>query len=148
MSGILYIVATPIGNLEDITLRAIRILKEADWIAVEDTRVARKLFNKYEISCQTIVYHDHNEMQVTDKIIHKLNNGENIALISDAGTPAISDPGFRLTREAKKHELKIEVVPGPSSVTSALSVSGLPTDHFFFEGFLPRKKVGRLVLIF
>lgn len=136
--GILYIVGTPIGNLEDITLRALRILKEVDCIAAEDTRTARKLLGKYEIKTPTISYYDAKEKQKSRRIVSRLNSGESIALISEAGMPGISDPGYRIVDQAIREGLSVVPVPGPSASLAALVVSGLATDRFIFEGFLPR----------
>ena len=140
MSAILYIVSTPIGNLEDISNRAIRILEEVDFIAVEDTRVSKKILNKYNITNKMIVYNNFNELKQCNKIMGLLIEGKDIALISDAGTPCISDPGYLLVNECRKNSIDIFSIPGPSSLISALSISGLPTDSFYFEGFLPKKK--------
>lgn len=137
--GILYVVATPIGNLQDITLRAIEVLKRVDRIAAEDTRHAAPLLNHFSIDKPTISLHEFNERERVAVIINDLQNGENIALISDAGTPLISDPGFRLVREAIANHIRVEPVPGACAAIAALSVSGLPTDRFVFEGFLPAK---------
>jgi 16S rRNA (cytidine1402-2'-O)-methyltransferase len=136
----LYIVPTPIGNLKDITLRALEVLRDVDMILAEDTRVSGKLLHHYEISKPLLAYHDHNEHQILKNIIEKLKSGMNIALISDAGTPLISDPGFLLVRECMKNEIQVIPLPGASALTTALSASGLPTDKFHFEGFLPHKK--------
>tara|TARA_B100000212_G_scaffold335797_1_gene308274 strand:+ start:395 stop:1078 length:684 start_codon:yes stop_codon:yes gene_type:complete len=141
--GCLYLISTPIGNLKDITLRSIEILKNVDLIAVEDTRRSGKLLKEYDVDTKMISYFEHNEDVRIKEIIEKLKSGFDIALISDAGTPTISDPGYRLVNEVHKNNIKISSLPGPSSVINALSVSGLPTDHFYFEGFLPKKK-GRL----
>ena len=143
MIGCLYLISTPIGNLKDITLRSIEILKNVDLIAVEDTRRSGKLLKEYNVDTKMISYFEHNEDVRIKEIIEKLKSGFDIALISDAGTPTISDPGYRLVNEVHKNNIKISSLPGPSSVINALSVSGLPTDHFYFEGFLPKKK-GRL----
>ena len=143
MSGILYIVATPIGNLEDITLRALRILKEVDLIAAEDTRHTRKLLTHYGIQKQLTSYHEYNEKTKSSQLIHRLKEGCRVALVSDAGTPLLSDPGFRLVQEAICAEAQVIPVPGPSALTAVLSASGLPTDHFAFDGFLPAKKAQR-----
>ena len=140
MSGYLYVVATPIGNLSDLTYRAESVLKDVDLIAAEDTRTSRKLLNHYNISTPMVPYHDKNEIFQSKKLLNKLISGESLAIISDAGTPCISDPGYRLVNLAKIEGLDVISVPGPSAVTSALSISGLPTDHFYFEGFLPPKK--------
>ena len=136
----LQIVGTPIGNLEDITLRALRILREADLIAAEDTRRTRKLLTHYDIHTPLASYHEHNKQRMTPKLIAKLKSGEVVALVSDAGMPGISDPGHDLIALAIEEEIPLSIVPGPSSITSALVLSGLPTRSFHFEGFLPRKK--------
>ncbi|MEK6778323.1 MAG: 16S rRNA (cytidine(1402)-2'-O)-methyltransferase [Candidatus Deferrimicrobiota bacterium] len=141
--GTLYIVATPLGNLEDITLRAIRTLKEASVIACEDTRRTVKLLNRYEIRTSMFIFHDYNKLRAGAVLLRRLSEGESVALVSDAGTPAISDPGYELVREAINAGVPVEVVPGPSALVSALVVSGLPTDHFAFEGFLPSRKEKR-----
>lgn len=136
----LTVVPTPIGNLEDMTFRAIRILKEADLILAEDTRTSKKLMTHFEIETPLKSYHQHNEHKVLENIINTLESGSNIALISDAGTPAISDPGFLLVRECVKRRIKVECLPGATAFVPALVASGLPADKFFFEGFLPHKK--------
>lgn len=141
--GILYIVATPIGNLEDITLRALRILKEVDLIAAEDTRHTRKLLAYYGISTPLTSYYDQIESEKAPVLIEDLRAGKSIALVSDAGTPGISDPGYRLLKGAWEAEISIVPIPGASTLTALLSVSGLPTDRFVFEGFLPTKKTQR-----
>ncbi len=143
MSGVLYVVATPIGNLADISDRAIAILGKVDLIAAEDTRHSRRLLQHYHISGPCVAYHDHNEAQTVDRLIATLGEGRSIALISDAGTPSISDPGYRLTRAA--HEAGITVVPvaGPCALVAALSASGLATDRFCFEGFLDARASAR-----
>jgi 16S rRNA (cytidine1402-2'-O)-methyltransferase len=138
--GKLYIVPTPIGNLEDITLRAIRILKEADLVLAEDTRNSGKLLKHYEINTPMQSHHMHNEHKTVPRIIEKLKSGETIALISDAGTPGISDPGFLLTRGCIEAGIPVECLPGATALIPALVNSGLPTDRFLFEGFLPLKK--------
>jgi 16S rRNA (cytidine1402-2'-O)-methyltransferase len=143
MAGVLYIVATPIGNLEDITLRALRILKEVDLIAAEDTRHARILLSHYDIRTPLTSYHEHNERAKAGPLVQQLLGGQNLALISDAGTPAISDPGYRLVFEAIAAGIRVIPVPGPSALATALSASGLPTGRFAFEGFLPAKKQER-----
>ena len=140
MGGVLYIVATPIGNLEDITLRALRVLKEVDLVAAEDTRHTRKLFAHYGIDRPLTSYHEHNEKTKAHALVARLERGENVALVSDAGTPTLSDPGYRLVQEAIKAGVNVVPVPGPSALTAVLSVSGLPTDRFVFEGFFPAKK--------
>ena len=139
--GTLYVVATPIGNLEDITLRAIRVLKEVDLIACEDTRRTRKLLSHLKIEGKRLIpYHEHNEREQTGRILSLLKEGQSVALVSDAGTPCISDPGFRLVRGAREEGIPVVPVPGASAVIAALSASGFPTDRFFFGGFLPRKE--------
>ena len=143
MIGELYIVSTPIGNLNDITNRAITTLELVDIIAAEDSRVTKKILDKYKITKKIISYNDYNEIRRVDKIINYLKEGLNIALVSDAGTPTISDPGYRLVNKALLDDIKIISIPGACSAIAALSISGLPTDKFFFEGFLPKKK-GRL----
>ena len=140
MNGKLYLVPTPIGNLEDITLRAIRILKEADLILAEDTRTSAPLLKHFDIHQKVFAHHQHNEHQSATEIVKFLKEGKNIALISDAGTPAISDPGFYLVREALKHGITAECLPGATAFVPALVNSGFPTDRFCFEGFLPLKK--------
>ncbi len=140
MSGILYLVATPIGNLEDITFRAIRILKEVDLIAAEDTRQTLKLLNHYEISKPLISYHRHNEEVKVEGLIQKLKEGKNIALVSDAGTPVISDPGEVIVKEAIKEQIKIIPIPGACALINALITSGLETKEFSFYGFLSLNK--------
>jgi 16S rRNA (cytidine1402-2'-O)-methyltransferase len=142
-TGTLYIVATPLGNLEDITLRAIRILKEASVIACEDTRRTVKILNRYEIRTPLFIFHEYNKVRAGKSILRRLRDGDSVALVSDAGTPAISDPGYELVREAIGSGVPIEVVPGPSALVAALVVSGLPTDHFTFEGFLPARREKR-----
>jgi len=138
----LYIIATPIGNLEDITFRAIRILKEVDLILCEDTRQTKKLLNRYEIQTPTTSYHQHSKLNKINRIIGLINEGKNLALVSDAGTPGISDPGNLLIRHLIDNNIDVKIipVPGPSAVISALSVSGFPTDNFIFLGFVPHKK--------
>lgn len=136
----LYIVPTPIGNLEDMTFRAIRILKEADLILAEDTRTSGKLLKHFEIGTHMYSHHMHNEHKTTENLIARLQSGETIALISDAGTPAISDPGFLLTRACIENKIEVECLPGATAFVPALVNSGLPNDKFIFEGFLPDKK--------
>ena len=138
--GVLYIVSTPIGNLEDITFRAIRILKDSSLIAAEDTRRSKVLLSHYNISTPTISYYEHNRYTRIPKLIDRLIDGENIALITDAGTPGISDPAYRLIRAAINSDCRVESIPGASASLAALVASGLPTDRFIFEGFLPHKK--------
>lgn len=141
--GILYIVATPIGNMDDMGLRAIETLKSVDLIAAEDTRHSKLLLSRYEIDTRAVAYHDHSDDAVAMKHIAFLKQGSSLALISDAGTPLISDPGFKLVRLARQHGVQVMPVPGPSALIAALSVSGLPTDRFCYEGFLPAKSGGR-----
>jgi len=138
-SGILYIVSTPIGNLDDMTLRALKILRDVDLIAAEDTRRTRKLLSRFDIHTPMISYFEHNELKRLDKVLSHLKGGKDIALVSDAGTPGISDPGYRLILKAIEHGTQIIPIPGPSAVIAALSVAGLPTDSFTFVGFLPKK---------
>lgn len=136
----LYLIPTPIGNLEDITLRAIRLLKEVDLILAEDTRTSKKLLKHFEIDTSISSFHMHNEHKVFSKYINRLKSGETFALISDAGTPAISDPGFLLVRECIKQKIEVDCLPGATAFVPALVNSGLPIDKFVFEGFLPIKK--------
>jgi 16S rRNA (cytidine1402-2'-O)-methyltransferase len=136
----LYLIPTPIGNLKDVTLRALEVLKEVDIILAEDTRTSSKLLKHYEINNKLVAHHQHNEHKTLERIIDSLKNGETIALISDAGTPAISDPGFLLARECIKNNIEIECLPGATAFVPALVNSGLPCDKFVFEGFLPHKK--------
>lgn len=138
--GVLYIVSTPIGNLEDITLRALRILKEVSLIAAEDTRLTRKLLTHYNISTPTVSYYEHNRFTRIPKIIDHLSTENDVAVVTDAGTPGISDPAYKLIRAAIESGSRIEAIPGPSASITALTASGLPTDRFIFEGFLPHKK--------
>jgi 16S rRNA (cytidine1402-2'-O)-methyltransferase len=139
----LHLVATPIGHLGDITLRALETLAGVDVIACEDTRITRRLTERYAISAELTPYHEHNAAQARPKILERLAQGGSVALVSDAGTPLISDPGFKLVREASSAGFAVIAVPGPSSVLTALSVAALPTDRFFFEGFLPSKAQAR-----
>jgi 16S rRNA (cytidine1402-2'-O)-methyltransferase len=139
----LYLVATPIGNLEDITLRALRVLKEVDLIACEDTRHTRRLLDHFGISKPTISYHEHNEEARAVELVERLRKGEKIALVTDAGTPGISDPAYRIVKEAIGHEITIAPVPGVTALITGLIASGLPTDSFLFIGFLPHKKRAR-----
>jgi 16S rRNA (cytidine1402-2'-O)-methyltransferase len=143
MSGTLYVVATPIGNLEDITARALRILREVAVIAAEDTRHSRKLLNHYGIHTPLISCHEHNEQQRQEALVGRLLAGENLALISDAGTPAIADPGYRLVRACHGAGVTVVPIPGPSALLAALSAAGEPTDRFVFEGFLPARAAAR-----
>jgi len=143
----LYLVATPIGNLEDITLRALRVLKEADLIACEDTRQTQKLLNHYGITTRTTSYHEHNEMTRSAELVLELEQGARIALVTDAGMPGISDPGFRLISLAIRHHVPVVPIPGASAFLSALVASGLPTDSFRFSGFLPAKRGQRREVI-
>ena len=143
MPGTLYLVATPIGNLADITHRALQVLRDVDLIACEDTRHTRKLLQHYSIDTKTVSYHEHNEQQRTSELIELLKQGSSVAVVSDAGTPAISDPGFRLVRAAIQTGINVVPVPGPSALVSALIAAGLPTDEFFFGGFLPPKSTAR-----
>ncbi|HJQ68287.1 MAG TPA: 16S rRNA (cytidine(1402)-2'-O)-methyltransferase [Blastocatellia bacterium] len=143
MAGTLYLVATPIGNLEDITLRALRVLKEVDLIACEDTRRTRKLLSSHNISKPMISYHEHNERERAVELVDKLDGGADIALVSDAGTPLVSDPGFHLVKEAILRGITITPLPGPSAVTAALAASGLASGEFTFAGFLPARRAAR-----
>lgn len=144
MSGTLYLVSTPIGNLEDITHRAVRVLREVDVIACEDTRHTRKLLNHYGITApRTISYHEHNEHERAVELLKLIDSGSNVAIVSDAGTPGISDPGFRLSQLAIENGVRVVPVPGPSALITALVASGLPTDEFFFSGFLPARSGAR-----
>ncbi|MFC2082094.1 16S rRNA (cytidine(1402)-2'-O)-methyltransferase [Bacteroidota bacterium] len=136
----LFVIATPIGNLEDITLRALKSLKEADFILCEDTRVTGILLKHYEIKKELVSFNAQSENKKIERVIERINNGEICALVSDAGTPCISDPGVRLINAAIGHGIEITSIPGASALTSALSIAGLPTDSFIFEGFLPQKK--------
>lgn len=140
----LYIVSTPIGNLKDITLRALEVLKEVDGIICEDTRRASILLNYYQINKPLLVLNDFNENKTYQSIIKRLSTGENLALVSDAGTPLISDPGYKLVRACLEENIPVESIPGPSSVVTSLTLSGLPPDKFFFFGYLPEKSGGRL----
>jgi len=137
--GTLYIVGTPIGNLEDITLRALRILREADLIACEDTRQTQKLLQNHGITTRTISYHEHNEAERATELVDKLKAGTSVALVSDAGMPGISDPGYRVITQAIEHGVPVVPIPGASAFLCALAASGLPTDSFHFAGFLPSK---------
>jgi 16S rRNA (cytidine1402-2'-O)-methyltransferase len=135
----LYIVSTPIGNLEDVTLRALRVLREADFVACEDTRHTAQLLSRYTIPTRTISFHEHNKLRRTHELLELLRQGKAIALTSDAGTPGISDPGFYLIRAAVEKGYRVVPVPGASALLSALVPSGLPCDHFVYEGFLPKR---------
>jgi len=139
-SGILYVVSSPIGNLGDLSYRAVDVLSSVQMIAAEDTRTTSILLKKYSINKKCISYHEKNENIKFLKIIDLLNEGLDIALISDAGTPCLSDPGYRIVNAARKSNIEVVSIPGASSITAALSISGLPSDHFYFEGFLPKKK--------
>lgn len=141
--GILYLVATPIGNLEDITLRALRVLREVDLIACEDTRHTSKLLGRYDIPTPRESYHEHNELSRLPRLLELLTAGKSIALVSDAGVPLISDPGYPLVSQCRKQNIAVVVVPGPSAVTAAISASGLPVDSFYFAGFLPARSASR-----
>lgn len=143
MSGTLYVVSTPIGNLEDITLRALRILKEVAIIAAEDTRHTQKLLSHFDIHTTLTSYHDFNKEEKTPVLLSKMAEGASIAIVADAGTPTLSDPGFYLIREAIRAGLPVSPIPGPAAAIAALAVSGLPPDRFLFEGFLPKKKGAR-----
>ena len=146
-SGVLYVVATPIGNREDITLRALNTLKEVDLVAAEDTRKSGSLLAHYRIKNRLISFHEHNEKKRTPELIAKLLDGMTIALVSDAGTPSVSDPGYRLIEAAIANSIKVIPIPGVSAATTAMSVSGLPTDSFVFVGFAPKKKGKRLTFL-
>ena len=145
--GVLYVVATPIGHKDDITLRALRVLSGVDIVAAEDTRCAGRMLSLYRISSLLVSYHDHNETERTPELIHKLQNGASIALVSDAGTPSVSDPGYRLICAAISAAIRVIPVPGVSAATAALSISGLPTDAFVFSGFPPRRTNSRQSLL-
>ena len=141
--GVLYVVATPIGHLGDLSGRACAVLREVDEVLAEDTRRARKLFDRYAIATPARAFHEHNERAETPRILARLLEGKRFALVSDAGTPLVSDPGYVLVRAARSNDVPVHCVPGPSAVTAALSVSGLPTDRFTFEGFLPARRSRR-----
>jgi 16S rRNA (cytidine1402-2'-O)-methyltransferase len=143
MSGILYVVATPIGNLDDMSPRAVEVLRSVSLIACEDTRTTAKLLTRHAIRVRTASYHEHNEKRRAPEIVQKLLDGQDIALVSDAGTPGVSDPGFRLVDEARRKGIEVRTVPGPSAVMAALAVSGLPTSSFCFLGFLPTRPAAR-----
>ncbi|QGU00578.1 16S rRNA (cytidine(1402)-2'-O)-methyltransferase [Candidatus Syntrophocurvum alkaliphilum] len=140
MQGILYICATPIGNLEDVTIRLLKTLRAVDLVACEDTRQTVKLLNKYKIKKKLVSYHEHNKKGKEHYIINELINGKNIAVVSDAGMPAISDPGEELVKRAIEENINIEIIPGPSAVIAALAISGVDTSKFIFEGFLPERQ--------
>ncbi len=140
MLGKLYTISTPIGNLSDFSFRAIEILNEIDFLICEDTRVTKKLLNHYKIKSILLPYNVFNENKLTDKYIKHLTDGKNMGIVSDAGTPCISDPGYKLVNNCRQLNIEVISIPGPSSLISALSISGLPTDSFYFEGFLPKKK--------
>ena len=140
MAGSLYIVSTPIGNLQDISLRAIEVLKASDLIACEDSRHTKKLLSHFGINTPLTSYHEHNELSKSKKLLDELNSGKNIALVTDAGTPCVSDPGYRIVNLAVENHINVVPVPGPSSVFAALAASGLPSDKFLFLGFLPKTK--------
>jgi 16S rRNA (cytidine1402-2'-O)-methyltransferase len=142
-TGTLYVVATPIGNLEDITYRAVRILKQVDLVAAEDTRHSRKLFAHFGIHKPLVSYHDHNEQQRQEELLLRLRAGENIALISDAGTPCIADPGYRLIASCHAAGITVVPIPGPSAIITALSAAGVSTERFAFEGYLPQRTKAR-----
>ena len=141
--GCLYLVATPIGNLEDITLRALRVLKEADLIACEDTRQTQKLLQHYAIHKEMVSYHAHNELTRAPELVIQLEEGAQVALVSDAGTPVVSDPGHRLVVLCLRHHIPVVPIPGPSAFVAALAASGMPTDEFLFVGFLPSRAGAR-----
>ncbi len=138
--GKLFLVGTPIGNMEDITLRALRVLREADLVAAEDTRRARKLLSRYDIHVAVASYHAHNEREKAEAIAGEVEAGRKVALVSDAGMPGVADPGFRVVEECARRGLKVEVVPGPSSLTASLALSGMPLRSFRYDGFVPRKR--------
>jgi 16S rRNA (cytidine1402-2'-O)-methyltransferase len=142
-TGVLYVVATPIGNLEDVSARALRVLRDADVIACEDTRHSARLLTAHSIRTPSVSYFEHNEERRTPELIERLARGDNVALITDAGTPAISDPGYRLVRAALATGIRVVAIPGPSAVIAALSIAGMPTDRFTFEGFLPSRAGAR-----
>jgi 16S rRNA (cytidine1402-2'-O)-methyltransferase len=143
MPGTLYIVATPIGNLEDMTPRAVRVLREVDVIACEDTRHTQKLFNHFVIQTKTLSYHEHNERERADELVNVLRDGQDVAIVSDAGTPLISDPGFRLVGRAIEAGIAVVPIPGPAAFVAGLSAAGLPADQFLFAGFLPGRAAAR-----
>lgn len=143
MAGTLYVVSTPIGNLEDLTYRAVRVLSEVDIVACEDTRHSQKLLHHYGIKTKTVSYHEHNERDRAEELLASIKSGQDVAVVSDAGTPGISDPGFRVVRMALEAGLRVVPIPGPTALISALVASGLPSDEFFFAGFLPARSGAR-----
>jgi 16S rRNA (cytidine1402-2'-O)-methyltransferase len=143
MFGTLYLVATPIGNLEDITYRAVRLLGAVDIVACEDTRHTRKLLNHYGLQANTVSYHEHNEKERAEELCAALLAGKSVAVVSDAGTPGLNDPGFRLVRLCAEKGVRVSCAPGPAAAIAALTISGLPTDNFYFGGFLPAKRAAR-----
>jgi 16S rRNA (cytidine1402-2'-O)-methyltransferase len=143
MAGTLYVVSTPIGNLEDLTYRAVRVLSEVDIVACEDTRHSQKLLHHYGIKTKTVSYHEHNERDRAGELLASIKSGLNVAVVSDAGTPGISDPGFRVVRMALEAGLQVVPIPGPTALVSALVASGVPSDEFFFAGFLPARSGAR-----
>ena len=147
MSGLLYIVATPIGNLSDITIRAVEILKKVDAVLAEDTRHTKKLFDHYGIESPLVAFHEHNENEKVNYILAQISSGKSLALVSDAGTPLISDPGYNLVLEAKKNGISVVPIPGPSALIAALSSSGIESNNFTFFGFIPSKQSARLKLL-
>ncbi len=144
MLGTLFVVATPLGNLDDLSARAVRVLGSVEIIACEDTRRTRKLLNHFQIEARTLSYHEHNESQRAGDLVRRLKEGQDVALVSNAGTPQISDPGFRLVRACRRQGIPVLPVPGPSAVAAAISTSGLPSDRFLFVGFLPARRAARL----
>ena len=142
-AGTLYLVSTPIGNLEDVTRRALRVLAEVDTVACEDTRHTRKLLDHYQIKAKAVSYHEHNERERASELVARLLGGASVAVVSDAGTPGVCDPGFRLVRAATERGIRVVPVPGPAAFVAALVASGLPTDEFFFGGFLPARSSAR-----
>tara|TARA_B100001029_G_C15041793_1_gene444181 strand:+ start:981 stop:1661 length:681 start_codon:yes stop_codon:yes gene_type:complete len=148
VNGILYIVATPIGNLADFSFRAVDILNSVDLIASEDTRHTKKLLKHYNINTSMVSYYEWNEVQRAKELCDQILAGKSIALVTDAGTPCISDPGFRIVRQAQIQNIKVSSIPGPNALITALSISGLPSDKFYFEGFLPKKKGLKTRLLF
>ncbi|MEW6607272.1 MAG: 16S rRNA (cytidine(1402)-2'-O)-methyltransferase [bacterium] len=145
--GTLYLCGTPIGNIEDITLRALRVLREVDLIAAEDTRVTKKLLNHYQIKTEITSYYQHNKFKKGKYLINLLQKGRDIALVSDAGMPGVSDPGYDLVRQAIENKIRIVPIPGPTAILTALVISGFPTKHFIFEGFLPSTHKNRIRLL-